>query len=81
MEDHREREGNLNGEKSERERNHETVDTGKQIGGFRRERSGVRGNRVMAIREGTCCDEHWVLYANNESLNTTSKTNDILCSG
>ena len=38
-------------------------------------------NGVMGIKEGTCCDEHWVLYLTIVSLNTTSKTNDILYSG
>ena len=33
---------------------------------------------VMGIKEGTYCMEPWVLYANNESWNTTSKTNDVL---
>ena len=33
---------------------------------------------VMDIKEGTYCMKHWVLYANNESWNTTSKTNDVL---
>ena len=33
---------------------------------------------VMSIKEGTYYTEHWVLYANNESWNTTSKTNDVL---
>ena len=36
---------------------------------------------VMGIKEGTYCTYcmvHWVLYANNESWNTTSKTNDVL---
>ena len=28
-------------------------------------------------KEGTDCMEHWVLYANSESWNTTSKTNDV----
>lgn len=32
---------------------------------------------VMCIKEGTHCMEHWVLYANNESWNTTSKTNNV----
>jgi len=32
----------------------------------------------MGIKEGTFCMEHWVLYANNESWNSTSKTNDIM---
>jgi len=33
---------------------------------------------VMGIKEGMYCMEHWVLYVNNESWNTTSKTNDVL---
>ena len=41
---------------------------------------GGGGNRVMGIEEETCCDEHWVLCVTNESLNTTSKTNDVLYS-
>ena len=38
----------------------------------------IDGTPVMDIKEGTYCVEHWVLYANNESWNTTSKTNDVL---
>ena len=26
---------------------------------------------VMGIKEGMCCDEHWVLYITNESSNYT----------
>lgn len=37
---------------------------------------GGWGNQVMGIKEGMCGDGHWMLYATNESLNTTSKTND-----
>ena len=33
---------------------------------------------VMGIKEGMCCNEHWVLHANNESWNTTSKSNEVL---
>ena len=29
---------------------------------------------AMGINEGTC-DEHWVLYVSDESLNSTSETN------
>ena len=29
---------------------------------------------VMGIKEGTC-DEHWVLYVSDESLNSNSETN------
>ena len=33
---------------------------------------------VMGIKGGTCCDEHRVFYADNESLNSTPETNSIL---
>jgi len=33
---------------------------------------------VMGIKEGMCCDEHWGLYATNESWNTTSRINEWL---
>ena len=33
---------------------------------------------VMGIKEGTCLDEHWVLYARDESLNSTPETNTTL---
>ena len=37
-----------------------------------------RGTKwVMGIKEGTC-DEHWVLYVSDESLNSTPETNIIL---
>ena len=39
------------------------------------------GNWVMGIMEGTECDEHWVLYTTDESLNSTSETNDVLYVG
>ena len=29
----------------------------------------------MGIKEGTCWDEHWVLYVGDESLSSTSETN------
>ena len=81
-EDNRGREGKLNGKKSEKETNHDRLQTpenklrvteGRGVGGW--------SNWVMGIKEGTCGDEHWVLYATNESLNTTSKTNDVLYAG
>ena len=37
--------------------------------------------RFAEGKEGTCCDEHWVLCATNESLNTTPKTNDVPYAG
>ena len=33
---------------------------------------------VMGIKEGTCCDEHWVLYVSDESLNSTLEINIAL---
>ena len=33
---------------------------------------------MMDIKEGTCCDEHWVLYVSDEFLNSTSETNITL---
>ena len=53
-----------------------TLDSGKQTEGYRREQVGVWG-----IKGGMCCDECLVLYTTNESLNTTSKTNDVLYVG
>ena len=36
------------------------------------------GKWVMGLKEGTCWDEHWVLYVSDESLNSTPETNSIL---
>ena len=33
---------------------------------------------VMGIKEGTCCDEHWVLDVSDESLNSTLEINNAL---
>lgn len=53
------------------------MDSGKPTEGFRSER--VRGwvSPVMGIKGGTDSMEHWVLYTNNESWDTTSKTKDV----
>ena len=32
----------------------------------------------MDIKEGTWCNEYWVWYATDESLNSTSETNNKL---
>ena len=62
-------EGKWNGMKSERETNHERLSTpGNKQG----------SNWVLGIKAGTCWDEHWVLYATNKSLTTTTKTYDVL---
>lgn len=41
------------------------------------DRNRICGGRwvslMMGIKEGTDCVEYWVLYANNESWNSTSK--------
>ena len=37
-----------------------------------------RGKWVMGIEEGTCWDEHWVLYASDEPRESTPKTKSIL---
>ena len=71
-EDHRGREGKLKGEKSEMETNHERLWALGNKQGFRRKRGGEWAYQVMGIKEGMCWDEHRLLYATNESLNTTS---------
>ena len=38
---------------------------------------GGWGKWVMVVKEGTC-DEHWVLYVSDESLNCTPETNITL---
>ena len=78
MEDHREREGKLNGKNLERETNHERLWTPGNKLRVTEGRGGEMSNRVMGIKEGLGCDEHWLLDATNESVNTTSKTNDVL---
>ena len=52
------------------------MDSGKQTEGFG---GGAWDRLVMGIKEGTYCMVHWVLYADNESWNITSKTRDGLC--
>ena len=54
------------------------MDSGKQTEGFRGEGVGNWDRALMGSKEGTYCMEHWVLYPNNESWNTTSKTKDVL---
>jgi len=33
---------------------------------------------VKGIKEGTFCDDHWVLYLSDESLNSTPEANIAL---
>ena len=56
------------------------MDSGKQTEASEGRGVGDWDGPVMGIKEGTYCMEHWVLYANNESRNTTSKTKEILYS-
>ena len=37
-----------------------------------------RGKGVMGTEEGTCWDEHWVLYGSDESRESTPKTKSTL---
>ena len=30
---------------------------------------------VMGVKEGICCDEQWMFYVSDESLNSTPETN------
>ena len=50
----------------------------KQTEGFREEGVGEWDRLVMGSKKGTYCMVHWVLYATNESLNSTSETRDVL---
>lgn len=36
---------------------------------------------LMGIKEGTCLDEHWVLYASGELQNPIPVINNTLCIG
>lgn len=33
---------------------------------------------VVGMKEGACCDEHWVMYVSVESLSSTPETNIAL---
>ena len=39
---------------------------------------GERVNWVMGLEEGTCGDEHWVLYVGNESWESTLEVKSTL---
>ena len=54
------------------------MDSRKQTEGFRREGVVDWARTVMGVKEGTYCMVYWVLYANNELWNITSKTKDVL---
>ena len=54
------------------------MDSEKQTEGFRGEGVAEWDRPVMGSKEVTCCMVHWVLYATNESSNSTSKTRVVL---
>ena len=78
MDDIRRKKGKMNGGKSEGEMNHGRLWTLRNKQGFREEGAGGWVSPGDGIKEGMYCMEHWVLYANNESWNTISKTNDVM---
>ena len=61
VEDLRGREKKWNGKKSERETNHERLLITGNKGRVAGEEVGGWGNWVTGVKEGTWCDEHWVL--------------------
>ena len=64
---------------TERGMNHKRLWTlGRKLRAAERRGMGDWDRPVMGIKEGTYFMEHWVLYANNESWNSASKTNDVL---
>ena len=50
-----------------------TLNNREQTEGCLREVGGRLARWVMGTKEGTC-DEHWVLYVSDESLNSTPET-------
>jgi len=63
--------------KIERETNHKRLITlGNKLRVAGGEVVGGWDNWVMDMKEGTRCDEHWVFYATDESLNPTSETSN-----
>ena len=75
----RRRKGKMKGGQTEEEMNHEGLWTqGNNLRVLQGRGVGGCASLVKGITKGTYCMEHWVLYTNYESWNTTSKTNDIL---
>ena len=59
--------------------NHDRLWTlGNKLRASEGKRVGEWDRLVKGIKEGTYCTVQWVLYANNESWNFTSKTRDVL---
>ena len=75
--EHRGKEGKI--QKTERERNHKRLlNTENKLRVAGREVGGGWGKWVMGIKEGTCWDEHWVLYVSDEFSGSIPETNAIL---
>ena len=55
----------------------ETLNNREQTEGWWREVGGWWARWVIGIKEGTC-HEHWLLYVNDESLNSTPETDIVL---
>ena len=45
---------------------------------YREQTESWWAGRVMGIEEGTCWDEHWVLYVSDESWESTPKAKSTL---
>ena len=57
--------------KTEREANHKRIlNTENELRVAGGEADGGWAKWVMGIKEGTCWDEHWVLYVTDKSLNS-----------
>ena len=73
-EDHGGREGKI----SYREGGRQTIETLNTEYKLRVDGGGVEGKMGDGIEEGTCWDEHWVLYVSDESWESTPEMNSTL---
>ena len=46
--------------------------------GYKLRISGGEMGEKMFVKEGTWCNDHWVLYETDESLNPTPETNNTV---
>ena len=68
----------MGGEKSGEKKPQDAFNDREESVGWWREVGGWWARWVMGIKEGTCYDEHWVLYVSDESLSSTPETNIAL---
>ena len=66
------------GERREGNKPQETLNDRIQTMGSWREVSGRWARWVMVTKEGTCFEEHWVLYISDSSLSSTPEANIAL---